>query len=509
MDHPFRGSTSIWTITSRMPHFTSLDRDEEADVCIIGGGMAGLTCAYLLARERQKVVLIEADEIGCGETGKTTAHISITDDGIYAIESRFGEEAARLVAESFKKAADTIESIVESERIDCEFERLNGYLFSQRGNAIDELDREYEAAKKAEIPVAMFDRVPGLSFDTGPCIEFQNQAQFHPLKYLSGLCDAITLKGGGIYAATRATRIEGNSRKRIVRTEKGRITADAVIVATNTPFNDRIVMHSKQAGYMSYVLGFRIPKGSVPRMLLWDDGDPYYYVRLASPGDERKTHDILLVGGQDFRVGQDPHPEHRFYEIEQWVRVRFLMAGPVEFRWSGEMMEPSDGLAYLGINPMDGKNVYIVTGDSGDGISHSTIGALLITDLIMGRENEWSGLYDPARKPAHGMGEFIKEQANTLSKYADWITGGEVDSADRIHPGNGAIIRSGATKHAIFRDEKNTLHSLSATCTHLGCIVSWNSAEKSWDCPCHGSRFGAEGNVLHGPANAPLHPDKD
>jgi nitrite reductase/ring-hydroxylating ferredoxin subunit len=203
-------------------------------------------------------------------------------------------------------------------------------------------------------------------------------------------------------------------------------------------------------------------------------------------------------------VGQDSHPEHRYDEIEQWVRQRFPMAGAVAYRWSGEVMEPSDGPAYLGRNPLDGQNVYIITGDSGNGMTHCTIGALLVTDLIMGRRNPWESIYSPSRKVTHGLSDLVSEQANTLSRYGEWMTGGEVESAQEIAAGEGAVIRDGLRKLAVYRDAQGGLHTLSATCTHLACVVHWNSAERSWDCPCHGSRFDTEGAVLHGPAAEPL-----
>lgn len=504
MKNEFRGSTSYWMATEETRQFPSLDQSQEADVCVIGGGIAGLTTAYLLSKEGKKVVLVEAWDIGSGETGRTTAHIAVPDDRFFEIEEMFGAEKARIVADSFGKATDLIEEIVKEEKIQCAFERLNGYLFSPTSEGVSDLDKEYEAAKKADVSISRLDRVPGLAFNTGPCLEFQSQAQFHVLKYLNGLCDAIVGKGGSIYCRTRAQDISGNDELQVVTTSSGQISAGAVVVATNTPINDRVVMHTKQTGYMTYVVGFRIPKNSFPRILLWDTGDPYYYVRLATAKDEPADHDILIVGGQDSKVGQDEHPEHRYYEIERWARLRFMMAHEVEFTWCGEVMEPSDGVAYLGRNPADDKNVYIITGDSGNGMTHCTIGAMLITDLIMGRSNPWKELYDPSRKAVHGITEFIREQANTLARYTEWMTAGDVESTDRIFPGKGAIIRSGRRKQAVYRSEDGNLHAFSATCTHLGCVVAWNSAEKSWDCPCHGSRFNIEGQVLHGPANTSL-----
>lgn len=496
-------STSIWMATASAPTYQPLTRDLDAGVCVIGAGIAGLTTAYLLSQERQDVVLIDALGVGAGETGRTTAHFFPPDEWYVGVEDAFGNDSAKLVANSFSHAIDSVESIIQREQIDCGFERLDGYLYALPGNRFHDLDKEFDAASRAGVDVQRLERVPGLSFDTGPCIQYRNQAQFHPLKYLSGLAQAFVRNEGIIHCGTRATSIDGNDDVQVVSTTNGKIRAKSVVVATNTPFNDRVVMHTKQAGYRTYVIGVRVPKGSVPRILLWDTGDPYYYVRLESP-DPAADHEILVVGGADHKVGQDKHPEHRYDEIERWVRERFSMAQSVEYRWSGQVMEPSDGPAYLGRNPMDDKNVYIITGDSGNGMTHCTIGAMLVTDLIMGRDTPWKSIYNPARKVKHGISDFVTEQANTLSQYGEWVTGGEVESVQEIVAGEGAIVRDGTRKLAVYRDERGELHALSAKCTHLGCVVHWNSAERSWDCPCHSSRFNTDGVVLHGPAASPL-----
>ncbi len=496
-------STSVWMATSTVPEFPMLAGDIAADVCVIGAGIAGLTTAYLLSREGQQVVLIDALGIGAGETGRTTAHFFPPDEWYADVESSFGTDGARLVGESFSEAVSLVESIVQREHIDCSFERLDGYLYALPENGFKELDKEYEAARRADVEVELLERVPGLSFDTGTCVRYGNQAQFHPLKYLHGLAEAFRRNGGRIYCGTRALEVEGDSKLQTVTTTGGNIQAKAVVVATNTPFNDRVVMHTKQAGYRTYVIGVRVPRNSVPRILLWDTGDPYYYVRLETP-DVGADYDILIVGGADHKVGQDTHPQHRYDEIERWTRAHFPMAQEVEYRWSGEVMEPSDGPAYLGRNPMDDRNVYIITGDSGNGMTHCTIGAMLVTDLIMGRDNPWESLYAPSRKVTHGLSDFVAEQANTLSKYGDWARKGEVESVTEIPAGEGAILREGARMLAVYRDEHGEVHALSAKCTHLGCVVHWNSAERSWDCPCHGSRFDTTGEVMHGPAVAAL-----
>ncbi|WP_374585433.1 FAD-dependent oxidoreductase [Pseudoduganella sp.] len=496
------GSLSIWAKTAPVIALPELSGEVQADVCIVGGGIAGLSTAYLLALEGRRVVLLEARELGSGETGRTTAHLMPPDEWYATLEQDFGPVNARLVAAGQMAAIDQVETIVRSEGIDCEFERLDGYLYSAVDDA-QEIQREHDAAVRAGLEVELMPQAPGLPFVTGNCLRFAGLAQFHPLKYLRGLGECIRQRGGRIYCNSRATDIERVGERLQVSTPNGRVAAAAVVVATNTPFNNRVVLHTKQNGFRTYVIGVEVPQGSVPRMLLWDSGDPYYYVRLERSGASA-GHEMLIVGGCDHKVGQDHDPRHRHAELESWMRQRFPMAGAVTLRWSGEVMEPADGLPYLGRNPLDDDQVYVISGDSGTGMTNCTLGAMIVRDLVQGRENPWAELYDPGRKPFHGMGEFLKEQANTLAQYGDWLRGGEVETAAEIAPGQGAILNRGAKKLAVYRADDGGLHAVSAACTHLGCAVSWNAAERSWDCPCHGSRFAVDGTVLHGPANSAL-----
>jgi Rieske Fe-S protein len=248
------------------------------------------------------------------------------------------------------------------------------------------------------------------------------------------------------------------------------------------------------------VLGFRIPKGSVQPGLYWDNDEPYHYIRLQSTAEtDVSGFERLIVGGEDHKTGQIDNAAEPFKKLEYWAREHFPMVGELEFEWSGQVLEPVDSLAFIGPNPVD-KNVYIATGDSGNGMTHGTIAGILLTDLIMGRENEWEKLYDPKRRTLRAAGSFAKENLNVAGQYGDWARPGEVKSIDEIARGEGAVIREGATKHAIYRDEEGEIHACSAVCTHLGCIVNWNSTEKTWDCPCHGSRFDRFGAVVNGPA---------
>jgi glycine/D-amino acid oxidase-like deaminating enzyme/nitrite reductase/ring-hydroxylating ferredoxin subunit len=355
----------------------------------------------------------------------------------------------------------------------------------------------------------MVSHSPLTSFETGPALRFPRQAQFHPVKYLAALAQAIIRDGGRIYTHTHATTIEGGDPARIETRNGPVITADAVVVATNTPVNDLLAIHTKQAAYRTFVIGAIVPSGSVAKALYWDTPNPYHYVRLqslpAGPSSEAAS-DVLIVGGEDHKTGQADDTEDRYLALEVWARARFPMMKEVKFRWSGQVMEPIDGLAFIGLNPLDRENVYIATGDSGNGITHGTIAGILLTDLIQGRDNAWASLYDPSRKTLSAVGRFVKESLNLAVQYADWITPGDIQDDLSVPPGTGAIVRYGLEKRAVYCDAAGQLHECSAICPHLGGIVAWNHSEKTWDCPCHGSRFNKFGKVLNGPANTPLSP---
>jgi glycine/D-amino acid oxidase-like deaminating enzyme/nitrite reductase/ring-hydroxylating ferredoxin subunit len=494
---------SLWAGTADVPGRPSLAGDLATDVCIVGAGIAGLTTAYALTREGRQVVVLDDGPIGGGETGRTTAHLaSALDDRFYRLEHLHGESGARLAAQSHSAAIDRIEAIAEAERIACDFVRLDGYLFAAPGESTDELDREAEAARRAGLEVEKVARAPIDSFDTGPALRFARQAQMHPLLYVAGLARAVLAAGGQIYSGVHVDEFEGG-RNAGVKTATGRrVKAKAIVVATNTPVNDRLVIHTKQAAYRTYAVGLEVPAGSVPRALYWDTADPYHYLRLHSLGAGRP--DVLIVGGEDHRTGQADDTEQRWTRLEAWTRERFPMAQQVSHRWSGQVLEPADSLAFIGRNPMDADNVLIATGDSGHGMTHGTIAGILLTDILQGRENPWAELYDPSRTTPRAAKEYVAELAKSNVPFAKWVTPGEVSSPTEIAPGEGGILRRGLKKVAVYRDPMGVVVELSAACTHLGCVVEWNTSEKSWDCPCHGSRFAPDGHVLNGPARKPL-----
>jgi Rieske Fe-S protein len=350
--------------------------------------------------------------------------------------------------------------------------------------------------------------VPG---DQPPAaLRFPRQGQFHALRYLGGLAKAILARGGQIFTGAHVTEVEDAGKNGeqgsacVVRTEDGiTVRARDVVVATNTPFNDRVTMHTKQAPYRTYVIAAKVPRGAVPKGLYWDTLDPYHYIRLLDGRDEEtQPNDVLIVGGEDHKTGQEDDENIHFDALERWTRARFPISD-VTARWSGQVLEPVDYVAFIGRNPGN-EHVFIATGDSGNGITHGAIAGLLLRDLLTGIDNPWSELFDPSRISLRATPTWISENVNVARQYADLVTPGEVESVNDVPPGQGRIVRDGVRKLAVYRAEGGELSVRSAVCTHLGCIVDWNAAEKTWDCPCHGSRFTTAGEVLNGPAKAAL-----
>jgi len=478
--------------------------DTATDVCVVGAGIAGLSTAYNLIKEGLRVLVLDDGPIGGGQTHNTTAHLSNEIDDRYTEIARIhGKDGARLAAHSHSSAIDFIEKTVAREGIDCCFARLDGYLFNPPGGSANLLVEEEKAAREAGLEVEMLPRAPLAHFDTGPCLRFPNQGMFHPLRYLEGLARAITQAGGSIVTRAHVDKVESDGKAALVMLADGRtVRARDVVVATNTPVIDRVTIHTKQAAYLSYVIALAVARGSVERGLYWDTEDPYHYVRLA--GLEERDEDLLIVGGEDHKVGQAWDQDARYRRLEEWARARFPQARDLRYEWSGEIMETVDGLGFIGRNPGDVRNVYIATGDSGMGMTHGTIAGILLTDLILGRVNAWADLYDPARMRSGAVGEYIKENLNTALQYSAWMSPGEPVPLTELPLHCGAVVRDGVRKLAVYRDEKGQYHTCSAVCPHLQAIVTWNDKEKTWDCPAHGSRFSPTGKVINGPANTDL-----
>ncbi len=505
----------------------NISSSELLDVAIVGGGIAGLSTAYLLSKSGKKVILFEDGYIGSGETGRTTAHIThALDDRYYNLEKLHGKEGAHIAAESHTAAINMLEAIVNEEKIDCDFEKLDGFLFLDSTDTKESLDDELEATHRAGIKsTEIISKVSNLSFDTGPCILFPNQAQFHPLKYLKGLSEAILCYGGKIYTETHVQDILLPNE---IKTSDGYTAfAKNIVIATNAPIIDKVSkIYEKQQAYRTYVIGARIKKDKVPHALYWDTGNqnsentvaPYHYVRVQRNGEDDSKYDLLIVGGEDHLTGnitEDKDLQQRYTNLESWTRNRFPI-DDIEFRWSGQVLEPKDGIAFIGHNPSDDKkkNVFIATGDSGNGITHGTIAGIILTDLILGKTNTWVSLYNPSRSPREKLdnsqgSKNKKKNGNTNNNKKESSLSNNKDNRLKKTSLQDLDIEQGIVqeeeKIAAYKDSNNKLHRYSAVSTHLDCTVVRNNSEKSFDCPCHGSRFSAiTGEVINGPANNKL-----
>lgn len=494
---------SLWTATTKPIHTAPLDRDVKAEACIIGAGISGMTAAYLLAQAGVRVVVLEDGAVGSGETGRTTAHFTnALDDRYDVIESKHGRAAARLAAASHTEAIAAVRRIIEEEGIRCHAEDVDGWLFLHPSDDAKTLEKEEEACRRAGLEVELSGSAP--HFDSGPALRFPDQLQLHPLEYLRGLTRAVEEAGGRVFTGTHARFPEGNR----VKANGHTVDAGKVIVCSNPPVTTKLSLHAKMLAFRTYVIAGEVPTGKVPHAMWWDTGDheapspfpPYHYVRVQRMADGK---DLLISGGQDHRVGVHEHVEVDPYQaLEEWTRQRFPELKRVAYRWSGEVLEPADHLAFIGQDPVP-RDRYLATGDSGNGMTHGTLAGLILCDLVRGRPNRFAELYKPRRRTIRATGAILREHLGAARKLGRYVMPGDIESAADLAPGEGAVMGSLQPK-AVYRDDAGKLHACSAVCPHLKCVVAWNPAEKSFDCPCHGSRFTAYGKVVSGPSNADL-----
>jgi glycine/D-amino acid oxidase-like deaminating enzyme/nitrite reductase/ring-hydroxylating ferredoxin subunit len=480
----------------------ALQNNATTDVVVIGTGIAGLSTAYELSRRQKEVVLLDRGPIGQGMTARTTAHLaSVSDDSFDAFIKLRGLDLAKRFYESHAAAVDRIERVQAEEGIACNFRRLDGFLFPAIGSDSAQLDAELDAARQIGVAVEQTRGIPFKAQDQVRCLRYANQAAFHPLRYLRGLAAALATRKARLHANSAVETVEEDEHGVLVRTAEGHeVRAKAAVVATNSPINDRYAIHTKQAPYRTYAMAFTIARGILPDALYWDTLDPYHYVRL-QPGPGRT--DYLIVGGADHKTGECDDAWARFEGLESWVRGLVPDVGRETHRWSGQVLEPIDYSGFIGRNP-GSKNVYVASGDSGQGITHGVVASLLIADLIDQGASPWQELYEPSRIPVAAATRFVVENATALKNFAEYAAPGELHSIDELRPGEGAIIREGLAKIAAYRSEDGVVHRRSAACTHVGCHVHWNSLELCWDCPCHGSHFAVDGTVLSAPAISPL-----
>jgi glycine/D-amino acid oxidase-like deaminating enzyme/nitrite reductase/ring-hydroxylating ferredoxin subunit len=495
---------SYWQSSARLPEFPSLTNDIEVDVVIIGAGLTGITAAYLLKREGAKVALLERQRVAQADTGRTTAHLTyVTDRRLHSLVKSFGRDGAKAFWEAGGAAIDQISEIVRRDSPDSEFKWVPGYLHAPLNkdgkHDRDQLEEDAQLARDLGFDAELISQVPGLG---APGIRFLNQAKFHPFKYLAPLLNLIPGGGSCVFENTEAAEIE--TKPLTVHAGRYKVRCNYLMIATHTPLLGKTglfkgtLFQSKLALYTSYVLGARLPSGALPEALFWDTSDPYNYLRV----DRHPDHDYVIFGGADCKTGQEKNAEEVFPKLEQELQ-RILPNAAVQHRWLGQVIETDDGLPFIGEN--EGQQ-FIATGFCGNGFTLGTLSAMMATDRYLDRKNPWFDLFAVNRKQFHGgTWRYLSENLDyPYYMVRDRLARSEGTSTDDIKIGDGKILRLSGRKVAAYRGEDGKVILLSPVCTHLKCIVRWNAADNTWDCPCHGSRFKPGGEVFSGPAESPL-----
>lgn len=478
---------------------TSFNSNQVYDVLIVGAGITGLTTALLLQEAGKKCIIAEAHTIGFGTTGGTTAHLNTFLDNSYNyIEKDFGEDKSKLVAQACKEAIDTVAYFVDRYQINCDFEYKKGYLFAENEKEADELDKILEASQRAGTSVHTVNEIP-VSLNFNKAIAFDQQAQIHPLKYIFKLAEEFLKLGGVVLQNTMIRSTEKSGDHHLAVADNTSVNTRKIVYATHIPPGINL-LHFRCAPYKSYVLGIKLSHENYPSDLAYDLKDPYHYFRTQEIDGQK----YLILGGDDHKSGQ-ADPEESYRSLENYAREHYQVSS-IDYKWSAQYFVPADGLPYIGKLPGFDEDVFVATGFSGNGITIGSIAGKILRDLIIDNTSRYADLFAPGRiKPIAGFTEFVKENSNVAYRFvADRISVKELDSLNQIPFDEGRIVEYKDEKLAIYKSAAGEVHALSPVCTHAGCIVSWNKAEKSWDCPCHGARFDIEGNVLTGPASKEL-----
>jgi glycine/D-amino acid oxidase-like deaminating enzyme/nitrite reductase/ring-hydroxylating ferredoxin subunit len=494
-------TTPYWADLAPFPRFPKLHADERVDVLVVGGGITGLSTAYLLAAAGRSVAVLERARCAQADTGHTSAHLTmVTDKPLTELVKDFGRDQAQAIWDGGLAAISQIEAIARDEQIACGFDWVPGYLHAAAQSQTDHAMFEKEAAIAADLGLEaeLVEEVP--LFGT-PGIRFGGQARFHPRKYLAGLARAVVARGGHIYEHSDAQEFLDSPLR--VKANGHTITCDDIVLATHNPLVGITKMASattfqtKLALYTSYVVAGRVSRGQVPDALFWDTEEPYHYLRIES----RRDHDVVIYGGEDHKTGQADHTEPCYNRLEQ--RLTSLVPGvELTHRWSGQVIATPDGLPYIGETS---PHQFAATGFSGNGMTFGTLGAIMARDHIIGRPNAWSEIFDTGRSALrNGLWEYVKENTDfPYYLFRGRMAGVEAKSLRDVKEGEGKVLELNGKRVAASRLNGRTIVR-SAICTHMGCVVGWNEAERTWDCPCHGSRFAPTGEVVGGPAESRL-----
>lgn len=492
---------SYWIDSTDATSYPLLEDDLEVDVAVIGGGIAGVCTAWELTRAGASVALLEADRIVTGTTGYTTAKLSSLHTLIYAqLRKSLGAEAARRYAESQQDAVEHVARVVEELGIDCDLERLPGFTYVEGQGRVDEIRAEVDAATEAGLP-ASFVTETDLPFPVAAAIRVEEQAQFHPRKYLLALAEDLTRSGGRIYERTRVVGLREGGTCRVTSERGATVTARNVVVATHYPVFDRAVLFTRLSPRRELVVAAALPSDADPKGIYIT---PEQSSRSVRTTPYRDGHRLLIVTGEMFTPG-DGDVTERFARLVGWTQERFPGV-EIAYRWAAQDNHTTDQVPYIGPLHIAAKSVYVAAGFGGWGMSNGVLAGRLLAAAVTGEAPEWAQLYDPRRlNLVREAGPLLSAQVKVARHFVgDRLCSSHVDSLDDIPAGSGAVLRIEGEQRAVFRDTAGGLHALSARCTHLGCIVQFNDAESAWECPCHGSRFGIDGQVLHGPANRPL-----
>jgi glycine/D-amino acid oxidase-like deaminating enzyme/nitrite reductase/ring-hydroxylating ferredoxin subunit len=493
---PAQRNTPVWYEGAEALQLPPLDGDTSCDVCIVGAGITGLTLAHQLVAAGRSVVVVEARTVAGGVTGRTSGHLTaVLDRDLVSLRRKFGQEGLLSVLQGSMAAIDHIEQVCRAEGMQSAFRRVPGTRYSEKSDEADTLRAETEVARACGLD-ASFHEAAELPFARA-AMRVENQGQLNAVWYTRGLARAIVARGGRIFEDTRVVGVQDGPTC-VVETERGRVTAGAVVLASHTPISLRVPMHTRIAPYMSYVLGATLT-GPPPAGLWWDTMEPYHYTRTCELPDGRT---ILVIGGEDHKTGQEPDTRARYTALETYARARFPIA-QVEYAWCDEVFESTDGLPYIGRLGTH-ENLYAATGYAGNGLTFGTLGALGLANLLLGGEGKAIAHVRPQRVGGLGaLGDYAKENANVAwHMVADRLRAG--GSLDDLPNGEGRTVRVGTQSVAVFRDDRGVLHTRSAVCPHLGGVVQWNRADCTWDCPLHGSRFAATGEMIEGPATRDL-----